>query len=191
MEHSLNRAMRTRPSHDTQGSGQPISLGTRAMSALIGFLGLNTSLATGNGLPRYNPKLQRRNHGLANPSSQVEGRWLLVCAKIGRYATKLSHMDVCATNSDKDLFTELRKAYIDLRSRWTRLFTLRGIKSIRFVQVYNPTLTRILILTINSSNSTERSWLIFARCLICLREKEPKNTSTRHASSYPLWERTT
>lgn len=113
------------------------------MSALSGFLGQDTLLATGNDLPQYNLQLQRGNYGLANPSSQSEGRWLLVCAKIGRYATKLSHMDVCTTTSDKDLFTELRKAYIDLRSKWTRLFTLRGIKSIRFVQVYNPTLTEI------------------------------------------------
>lgn len=49
-------------------------------------------------------------------------------------------MDVCATASDKDLFTELRRAYIDFRSKWTRLLNLRGIKSIRFVQVCNPTL---------------------------------------------------
>ena len=140
MARSLNRATRTRPYRDDQANGQPISLGTRAISLSRDFLRLNTSFASNNILPQHNLELQGRGTGPANPSSHPEGRWLLVCAKIGTYATKLSHMDVCATTSDKDLFTALRKAYVDLRSRWTQSFTLKGIKSIRFVQVCNPTL---------------------------------------------------
>ena len=42
-------------------------------------------------------------------------------------------------------------------------------------------------LSLNSSNSTKMSWSISARYLICLPENEEKNTSMRHASSYPDW----
>ena len=132
--------MRTRPCRDSQANRPYINLGTRSMSAFRGLVGQNATLTSNIGLPQYSLQSQGRDPGSKVSSSQSDGRWLLVCAKIGRYTTKLSHMDVCATGTDKVLFTQLRKAYTDLRSEWTRLFALRGIKSIRFVQVCESTL---------------------------------------------------
>ena len=140
MEESLNRATRTRPYVDDQANGHPINLGTRALSILRDLLRLNTSSASNNGLPQHNPELQEWGTGPANPSPPPEERWLLVCTKFHTFGTKLSQMDVCATTSDKDLHTVLRKAYADIRSRWIRYFGIMGIKTIRFVQVCNSTL---------------------------------------------------
>ena len=66
----------------------------------------------------------------------LEKCWLLVCGKSKRgLDSLLTHMDLFHTPSDKALFTEMREFYSNLRNSWGLLPFLRGVKTIRFVQV--------------------------------------------------------
>ena len=64
-----------------------------------------------------------------------EGRWLLICAKTNMKPTSLTQLDVCTSSSDRELFQELKRAYTSLKSRMSRVFSLKAVKSIKFVQV--------------------------------------------------------
>ncbi len=82
----------------------------------------------------YNPRPQYASHTVIR-GCDTESRWLLVCAKDKKRPTTLSQLDICATPSDKELFTELKKAYMGLRGKWTHILSLKKVQSIRFVQV--------------------------------------------------------
>ena len=74
----------------------------------------------------------------ANPTivqCEPEGQWLLVCAQAKKSPTSLSQIDVCSVTSDKELFRQLKRTYLNLKGKWSHLLSLRTIKSIRFVQV--------------------------------------------------------
>ncbi|KAL8691651.1 MAG: hypothetical protein Q9218_003172 [Villophora microphyllina] len=63
-----------------------------------------------------------------------ESRWLLVCARASQRPTSLLHLNVCSTKSDQQLFTELRRAYQQLKKAWYYRLSLRTVQSIRFIQ---------------------------------------------------------
>ncbi|KAL8784679.1 MAG: hypothetical protein Q9195_008940 [Heterodermia aff. obscurata] len=63
-----------------------------------------------------------------------EGRWLLMCAKTNMKPTSLTQLDVCTSGSDRELFEALKQAYTSLKSRMSRIFSLKAVKSIKFVQ---------------------------------------------------------
>nr|AUW30880.1 putative transcription factor [Cladonia uncialis subsp. uncialis] len=81
----------------------------------------------------YDPRPQNASHTIIG-GCDTESRWLLVCAKGKKRPTTLSQLDMCATPSDKELFMELKKAYVGLRGRWTHILSLKKVQSIRFVQ---------------------------------------------------------
>ena len=83
----------------------------------------------------YGPRLELRHRTDIVINCESESCWLLICARRKKRPTSLSQLDVCATPSDQELFTELQRAYRDLKGRWSHWVSLRGIKSIRFVQV--------------------------------------------------------
>lgn len=68
-------------------------------------------------------------------SCDQESRWLLVCGKERERVPSLSQLNVCSTINDKELFKELRRVYLQLRSRRLYWLRLRRVRSIRFVQV--------------------------------------------------------
>lgn len=70
----------------------------------------------------------------------LEKCWLIVCGQLQRGPDSLlTHLDLSHTPSDKTLFTEMRKFYSNLRTRWDLRWDLRsflrGVRTIRFVQV--------------------------------------------------------
>ena len=77
-----------------------------------------------------------------NPFSVLIGgyadeQWLLTCANEGRFTPKIVHLDVNSgrIKSDKDLALALREHYDQLNRKWYRMFKLRGLSTIEFVQV--------------------------------------------------------
>lgn len=86
----------------------------------------------------YEPCPQRRAEDSISINCDPEPHWLLVCARAKDRPTSLTQLDLCCTSSDKELFQELRLSYRSLKSKSTRLFSLKKVQSIRFVQVSNP-----------------------------------------------------
>ena len=82
----------------------------------------------------YDPRQQYARETVVR-GCDMESRWLLVCAQGKKRPTTLSQLDICATPSDKELFTELKKVYTALRGKWTPILSLKKVQSIRFVQV--------------------------------------------------------
>lgn len=67
----------------------------------------------------------------------LEKCWLLVCGNSkGGPDSLLTQLDLSHTPSDKNLFIEMRGFYSNLRNSWGLRPFLRGVKTIRFVQVY-------------------------------------------------------
>ena len=83
----------------------------------------------------YDPRPQFRQQQTIISNCDEEGRWLLVCAKSRKMPTSLSHLDMCTTSSDKELFTTLRNSYMAMRGKWSQRLSLKGVKKIRFVNV--------------------------------------------------------
>ena len=113
--------------------------------------GNSISQAEGGGLPQqqsakenpalvplsntYDPRPQFRQQQTIINNCDAEGRWLLVCAKGRKRPTSLSHLDMCTTSSDKELFTTLRNSYMAMRGKWSHRLSLKGVKRIQFVKV--------------------------------------------------------
>ena len=86
----------------------------------------------------YEPRPRRRAENSISITCDPEPHWLLVCARSKERPTTLTQLDLCCTASDKELFQELRLNYVSLKSKWARLFSLKKVQSIRFIQVSNP-----------------------------------------------------
>lgn len=86
-------------------------------------------------LRSYEPCSRRRVETSINIDSDLERHWLLVCAKPKERPTSLMQLDLFSTSSDKELYQELRRNCVSLKSRFARIFSLKRVKSIRFVQV--------------------------------------------------------
>ena len=74
-----------------------------------------------------------------------ESRWVLTCAKSSARQTGLTQVDVYRTASDKDYFQNLKRAYLSSRSWTSRIFSLKTVKSIRFVRVRVSSLHDLLM----------------------------------------------
>lgn len=74
-----------------------------------------------------------------------ESLFLLLCIPHRKYATKLIHMDVCTLLSDRLFFRNLKSHHRSMRGRWVSFFSLRQLRSIRFVkfEMYPRTLVDI------------------------------------------------
>ena len=66
----------------------------------------------------------------------LEKCWLIVCGNMKRGPdVLLKQMNLSSTPSDKSLFDEMKGVYSNFRRSWTLRSVLRGIRTIRFVQV--------------------------------------------------------
>jgi hypothetical protein len=74
-----------------------------------------------------------------NLTSYINTLWLYTCVNEGRWCTKMRHLDVNASkvSSDKDLALALSALYTQVNRRWSKVLKLRGLVTIRFVQVSN------------------------------------------------------
>ena len=119
-----------------------------------------------------------------------ESKWLLICAQAWRQPTSLLQLDVCSTTSDKQLFRDLRRSYLELKRAWWHRLSLKVVQSIRFVQV--STFRQICpayilcrlepIIPISSSNSIPATWSTSAKSPICRPQSATMNTSTNASS---------
>lgn len=99
--------------------------------------------------PRSTPPHRAQN--IAEVASEApnpprpDSLFLLLCIPHRQYATKLIHMDVCMLLSDRLFFANLRGHYRSMRGRWVSIFSLRQLRSIRFVkfEMYPSTLVDI------------------------------------------------
>jgi hypothetical protein len=90
--------------------------------------------------------------------SYIDPLWLYTCVNEGKWTTKMRHLDVnnSKINSDKDLALALGALHSQVNRKWYKLFKLRGLVSIKFVQVSHALTELIIIreLTTRSLNST-------------------------------------
>ena len=93
-------------------------------------------------------------HHVPNPAADASQRptshshdvlYLLMCIPHRRYAAKVAQINVSAFHSDQLFFPQLRLNYHEIRGRWHSVFSLRTLKSIKFVQfeMYSSSLADI------------------------------------------------
>lgn len=140
LEHDLNLALRERPAetqvHDTAGT-EPSNVGISSHPSSEHQDQKNRG-PTKTSSQGYNPRPQDIRTAPTIVECEEEGRWLLVCAAATKHPTSLSQIDVRSTTSDRDLFKQLKDSFFKLKSRRFQMFSLRAVKSIRFVQVSKP-----------------------------------------------------
>ena len=134
----------------------------------------------------YHPRPQFRQQQTIISNCDAEGRWLLVCAKSWKRPTSLSHLDMCTTSSDKELFTTLRNSYMAMRGKWSQRLSLKGVKKIQFVKVCFPEFKSRKSYTENvASLSSIFKILSTSNFLLChLRKKFARNISTNSTTHF-------
>ena len=146
LEAYLNRPRTHTPTSPVERSSTESTMSS-VFSTLSPTSTLATPLSTYNGSSfrgsgdgsKNSPTGLRSN----NPFSVVMGRnrpeeqWLLTCANEGKFTPKIVHLDVNPhrIKSDRDLALVLRAHYDQLNRKWFRMFKLRGLSTIEFVQV--------------------------------------------------------
>lgn len=82
------------------------------------------------------------NSNIVNIGPFQEQLWLLACGERQKFTTKLVHFDADPQKikSDMELAMLVKKQYANIRPRWRQALRLRGLSTIKFVQV---TLTMI------------------------------------------------
>ncbi len=84
-------------------------------------------------LPRY--QLESVSVSQPQPStSDIEILYLLLCVPHQKFATKLLQLDLTKVTSDQHLFSLLRGNYFQMRGRFKNCFSLKSLRSIKFVQ---------------------------------------------------------
>ena len=85
-------------------------------------------------LPLHQQQTQPYQNIEIPPPPGPEALFLLLCIPHRKHATKLVHMDVCTLQSDQLFFPKLKGHYHEMRGRWSFFFSLKTLRSIRFVQ---------------------------------------------------------
>lgn len=136
LEKWLNHSMRN---HAVSDPLNPSSTAT-----LRSFVSPNAPSSRHQQTAESDISLQRRIDALGGYSGNaattldvhLEKCWLLVCGNSKRGPDcLLTQLDLSHTPSDNNLFIEMRKFYSNLRNSWNLRSLLRGVKTIRFVQV--------------------------------------------------------
>ncbi|KAE9987979.1 hypothetical protein EG328_000923 [Venturia inaequalis] len=86
---------------------------------------------------RQPTRLATSNSYTLNLKPYFEPLWLYTCVNEGKWTTKMRHLDVNASKitSDKDLAISLNALHTQVsRGKWLKLFKLRGLINIKFVQ---------------------------------------------------------
>lgn len=113
-------------------------------SSPLAARGLSTGDEPRSILPHRSQNVVEVASEAPNPP-QPDNLFLLLCIPHRKYATKLIHMDVCMLLSDRLFFADLKRHYRSMRGQWVSMFSLRQLRSIRFVkfEVYPSTLVDI------------------------------------------------
>ena len=186
LEKWLNHSMRN---HAVSGPSNPSSTATLRSS-----VSPNAPNSGHQQTAESDIALQRRIDALGGFSGDaattldvhLEKCWLLVCGKTKRGPDSLlTQLDLSHTPSDKNLFIEMRNFYSNLRNSWGLRPFLRGVRTIRFVQV-NISMcdgkdSRSRADYLSSLSSIEWLGSISAKSLICHRRPGEMNIFTNLA----------
>jgi hypothetical protein len=90
-----------------------------------------------NGPPKQSSRTASSNPYSMSLKSYIDPLWLYTCVNEGKWTTKMRHLDVnnSKINSDKDLALALGALHSQVNHKWYKLFKLRGLVNIKFVQV--------------------------------------------------------
>ena len=155
LEEWLNDSMRKHAGSDSSNS-QQTSILRSAASSIVGFSAdeqtAESDISLQSPASQANTLLGSNGNAATALDVYLEKCWLLICGKSKRGPDSLlKQLDLSHTPSDKNLFVEIKKLYSKLRSTWGLRPFLRGVKTIRFVQVssslqsYLPGLTDHLV----------------------------------------------
>lgn len=139
LERSLNASMRTHAVSDASHSSRNVtSVSTPSPSA--DNSGYQQTAESDISLQRLAPRANARVGLYGNAATaldvHLEKCWLLVCGKSRRGPDSLlTQLNLSHTPSDKSLFVEMKEVYSNMRNTWGVQPFLRGVKTIRFVQV--------------------------------------------------------
>lgn len=188
LERNLNAALKERPAGRPAGTLVQGMAGTELNIALSSHSASEHQNSNNRGPTKtpfrgYDPRPQRDRTVSTLIECETEGRWLLVCAAAKKYPTSLSQMDVRFTMSDQNLFKQLKQSFSKLKGRGSKMFSLRTVKSIRFVQVGNHIGNHCFSILKGdfSLNSIPRTLSKFEKSRICHRKQEKKNISSNRA----------
>lgn len=131
LEQSLNRAYKTQ-NQDLESQhlrSVALYLGNWRLISLVVSLwrGLSPSLPINQ--TQIQPNQVPRLQGTA-PSEIL---YLLLCIPHRKWATRLIQMDACTIQSDQKFFSRVRSQYHEMRGKWSSPFSLRTLRTIRFV----------------------------------------------------------
>jgi hypothetical protein len=128
------------------------------------------------------PGLQGRSTATTSAVRLPEARWLLICVQPPKLPTSLAHLDLYFTFDDKKFFSTLKKSYAALKGKWHSWLSLKGVKTIQFVQV--GLLHRLMrcstSLTVNSSSFTLEILSMYVSHPICPRRGWRTTIYTNH-----------
>ena len=139
LEKRLNGSMKQHAGSSASNSQQSATL-TSAVSPNAGSSGyqqtaesdisLQSLGSSTNVMPASNVKAD------VSIDVKLEKCWLILCGNMKRGPdVLLKQMNLSSTPSDKSLFEEMKNIYSKFRHSWTLRSVLRGVKTIRFVQV--------------------------------------------------------
>lgn len=139
LEKWLNDSMRKHPGSSASNSQQSAAL-TSAIAPNAGSSGHQQTAESDISLQSLGPSadvLPASNMNAAvSIDVNLEKCWLILCGNMKRGPdVLLTQMNLSSTPSDKSLFNNMKSVYSNFKQSWTLRSFLRGVKTIRFVQV--------------------------------------------------------
>ena len=139
LEKWLNDSMRKHTGSSASNSQQSATL-TSAVSPNAGSSGNQQTAESDISLQSLGPSANVLPASNMNASISIdvnsEKCWLILCGNMKRGPdVLLAQMNLSSTPSDKSLFDDMKSVYSNFRQTWTLRSFLRGVKTIRFVQV--------------------------------------------------------
>lgn len=139
LEKWLNDSMRKHAGSSASNSQQSAAL-TSAIAPNAGSSGYQQTTESDISLKSLDPSadvLPASNMNAAvSIDVNLEKCWLILCGNMKRGPdVLLTQMNLSSTPSDKSLFDNMKSVYSNFKQSWTLRSFLRGVKTIRFVQV--------------------------------------------------------
>ena len=142
LEKWLNDSMRKHPGSSASNCQQSAAL-TSAVSPNAGSSGYQQTAESDISLQSLGPSANVRSawnmDAAASIDVNLEKCWLILCGNVKRGPdVLLTQLNLSSTPSDKSLFDDMKNVYSNFKQSWTLRSFLRGVKTIRFVQVSPP-----------------------------------------------------
>ncbi|MCJ1407014.1 hypothetical protein MMC19_001084 [Ptychographa xylographoides] len=109
---------------------------SRCTQAIRGIAGSMRNKSSNNdlGLPQFESQHKQINLTSRPSNNALDSLFLLLCIPHQKFATKLLHLELRETSSDREFFGLLMKSYNDMRGRLRSYLSLKSLRTIKFVQ---------------------------------------------------------